>query len=224
MLDGRLFLFCRRLTLLGGILVVIGIGGCGSTARNPTNSVQLNATLSVSSSSLSFGNVSVGNSTAQLISLTNTGSANLSISNVSTSGASFSTGAGSNIILTPNQSLTVSVNFVPAAPGNVSGSLVVSSNARNSTLQIPLSGTGTTAASHSVVLSWNPSTSAVIGYFVYRSSVSGGPYTKVTSSVDPVPSFTDPDLASGAYFYVVTSVSENNVESGFSNEVEVIVP
>ena len=214
--------------------MVIVSGGCGSTARSPLNSaqlnsaqpnsVQLNAMLSVSSSNLSFGNVAVGNSTAQLIGLTNTGTANLSISNISTSGAGFSTSAGSNIVLTPNQSLTVSVNFVPAAPGNVTGSLVVSSNAQNSMLQIPLSGTGTTAPSHSVVLSWNPSSSAVIGYFVYRSSVSGGPYTKLTSSVDPVPSFMDAGLASGSYFYVVTSVSANNAESGFSNEVEVIVP
>lgn len=138
-------------------------------------------------------------------------------------GTGFSTSAGSDILLTPNQSLTVFVNFVPAAPGDVSGSLVVSSNARDFTLQIPLSGTGTTG-SHSVVISWNPSTSNVIGYFVYRSSVSGGPYTKLTSSVDPVPSFTDTNLASGSYFYVVTSVGTDNVESGFSNEVEVIVP
>jgi len=229
MRDGRLFPFCRRLTLLGGILVVIISAGCGSIARNPLNSaqlnpIQLNAMLSVSSSSLSFGNVALGNSTAQLISLTNTGTASLSISNVSTSGMGFGTSTGSNIVLTPNQSLTVSVNFVPAAPGDVTGNLVVSSNARNSMLQIPLSGTGTTASSHSVMLSWNPSSSAVIGYLVYRSSVSGGPYVKLTSSIDPVPSFTDTGLASGSYFYVVTSVSANDVESGFSNEVEVIVP
>lgn len=224
MLDGRLFSFCRRLNLLAGILALIGIGGCGSSALNPSKSIQLNAMLSVSSSSVSFGNVAVGNSTAQLVSLTNTGTANLSIANISTSGTSFNTSAGSNIVLTPNQSLTVSVSFVPAAPGNVTGSLVVSSDARDSMLQIPLSGTGTTAPSHSVVISWNPSTSDVIGYFVYRSSVSGGPYTKLTSSSDPLPSFTDTNLTSGSYFYVVTSVSASNVESGFSNEVEVIVP
>ena len=73
-----------------------------------------------------------------------------SISNVSTSGTGFSTSAGSDIILTPNQSLTVSVNFVPAAPGDVTGSLVVSSNARDYMLQIPLSGTGTAAGHHAL--------------------------------------------------------------------------
>jgi len=229
MVDGRLFLFCRRLTVLGGILALIGIGGCGNSARFPLNSaqldpIQLNAMLSVSSSTLSFGNVAVGNSTAQLVSLTNTGTADLSISKISTSGTGFNTSAGSNIVLTPSQSVTVSVNFVPAAPGNVSGSLVVASNARNSMLQISMSGTGTTASSHSVMISWNPSASDVIGYFVYRSTISGGPYTKLTLSVDPVAAFTDTNLASGTYFYVVTSVSAGNVESGFSNEVEVIVP
>lgn len=224
MRDGRLFLVCRRLSLLGGILLVVVSAGCVSPARNALNSIQPDAMLSVSSSSLSFGNVAVGNSTAQLVSLTNTGTADLSISNVSTSGTTFSTSAGSHIILTPNQSLTVSVNFAPASPGNVTGSLVVSSNARNSMLQISLAGTGMTGTAHSVVISWNPSTSDVIGYFVYRSSVSGGPYTKLSSSVDPVPTFMDTNLTSGSYFYVVTSVSANNAESGFSNEVEVVVP
>ena len=202
---------------------MIGIAGCGSTGRNPMQSIQLDAMLSVSDSSLNFGNVTVGNSTAQLISLTNTGTANLLISKVSTSGSSFSTSAGSNVVLTPNQSLTVSVNFIPAAPGNVAGSLVVSSNAKDYLLQVPLTGTGT-AELHSVALSWSPSASNVIGYFVYRSSISGGPYTRLNSSVDPLSSFTDTNLASGSYFYVVTSVSPDNVESGFSNEVAVIVP
>ena len=41
MQDGRLFLFCRRLTVLGGILAVIGIAGCAGTGRNPT---KVNAT------------------------------------------------------------------------------------------------------------------------------------------------------------------------------------
>jgi hypothetical protein len=224
MQDRRSFLLCRRLAVLGGILMMVGIGGCVGPSFNPTKSLQLNAMLSVSSSSLSFGSVAIGNSTAQLISLTNTGTADLSIAKVSASGTGFSTSAGSNIILTPHQSLTVSVNFVPAAPGDVAGSLVVASDARDPMVQIPLSGKGMTGSPHSVAISWVPSTSDVIGYYVYRSSVSGGPYTKLSSAVDPSPSFTDTSLFSGSYFYVVTSVSPSDVESGFSNEVEVIVP
>jgi Fibronectin type III domain len=126
----------------------------------------------------------------------------------------------------PNQSLTMAVNFVPAAPGDVTGTLLVSSNAVNSTVQVGLSGTGVTAnaSGHSVMVSWTPSTSPVIGYFIYRGAVSGGPYVKLNSSVDPNPSYTDSGLASGSYFYVVTSVDINGDESGFSNEVEVDIP
>lgn len=182
--------------------------------------------LSISSTSLSFGNVAMGTSTAQLISLTNTGNANLSISGVSTAGNGFSTSAGSNITLTPNQSQTISVNFVPAAPGNVTGTLLVSSNAANPTVQVGLLGTGITGdvSTHSVMLSWTSSTSQVIGYFVYRTTVSGGPYVKLNSSVNPNPSYTDTGLTGGSYFYVVTSVDTSNVESGFSNEVDVVIP
>ena len=184
------------------------------------------AVLSASSTSLSFGNVALGTSTAQLISFKNIGTKTLSILGVSTAGNGFNTSAGSNITLTPNQSLTISVNFVPAAPGNVTGALLVSSNASNSTVQVELSGTGITAnvSQHSVALSWTPSTSPVAGYFVYRSTVSGGPYTRVNSTIDQYPTFTDTGLPSGTYFYTVTSVSADNVESGFSNEVEVIIP
>ena len=49
--------------------------------------------------------------------------------------------------------------------------------------QISLSGTGA-AASYSTSLSWTASTSSVIGYNVYRGTTSGGPYTKLTASVD----------------------------------------
>ena len=78
---------------------------------------------------------------------------------------------------------------------------------------------------HSVSLSWLPSPSAVMGYFVYRGGVSGGPYFKLNSLVDASAAFVDPTVLSGqSYFYVVTSVDPANVESSFSNEVAVSIP
>jgi hypothetical protein len=228
----------RKLVIFIALLVMLGTGGCvglahqsastasssdtGNTSSNPTGA----AMLSVSSPSLSFGNVQVGNATAQLISVTNTGSANLLISAVSTAGTGFGISGYANMTLAPSQSLTMAVNFAPAAPGDVAGTLLVSSNAVNSKVQVGLSGTGITASAsgHSVMLSWTPSTSQVIGYFIYRSSVSGGPFVQLNSSPDPNPSYTDSGLASGSYFYVVASVDIDDVTSAFSNEVEVVIP
>jgi fibronectin type 3 domain-containing protein len=91
---------------------------------------------------------------------------------------------------------------------------------------VSLTGTGVSASSHSVALTWDASASTgIIGYFVYRGAVSGGPYTKQNSSADTILAFTDSGLISGqTYFYVVTAVDGSNVESGFSSEVLAAIP
>ena len=78
---------------------------------------------------------------------------------------------------------------------------------------------------HSVSISWNASTSpGVAGYNVYRSTTSGGPYTRLGWRVSGA-SFTDTGVQAGAtYFYVVTSVTNSNVESVVSSETKVTVP
>jgi mannan endo-1,4-beta-mannosidase len=54
--------------------------------------------------------------------------------------------------------------------------------------------------------------------------MSGGPYTRVGWRVNGA-SFTDTGVQGGAtYFYVVTSVTNSNVESVVSSEVKVTVP
>ena len=78
---------------------------------------------------------------------------------------------------------------------------------------------------HSVNLFWNPSTSQVNGYNVYRSSTSGGPYAKLNSAPDPSTSYTDSPVASAhTYYYVTTAVSSSGMESSYSNQVQVSVP
>lgn len=176
--------------------------------------------------SVDFGNVTVGTSTAQLVTLTDTGNANVSISTVSATGSGFSASGGWNVILTPNQSVTVSVNFSPTAAGGVTGNLSVSSNASNSLLQVGLSGTGVApAVQHSVTLSWQPSTSQVIGYFIYRATPSGGTLSRLNASVDASTDYTDTSVASGkSYDYAVRAVDSTNVESVNSNQVSVTIP
>jgi Putative Ig domain len=81
------------------------------------------------------------------------------------------------------------------------------------------------AIAHWVDLSWNPSAAVVVGYNIYRGTTSGGPYTKLNSSVVPGITHTDSTVQSGVtYFYVATAVDANNVESAFSNEVSATIP
>ena len=79
--------------------------------------------------------------------------------------------------------------------------------------------------SYSVSLDWNPSTSAVSGYNVYRGTVSGGPYTQINPSLVTTTQYQDSDVESGqTYYYVVTSVDSSNVESAYSNQTSATIP
>ena len=78
---------------------------------------------------------------------------------------------------------------------------------------------------HSASLSWSASTSAVSGYNVYRSTVSGSSYAKINSSLVAVLSYTDSTVQSGTtYFYVATAVDSSGRESANSNEVIAVIP
>lgn len=182
--------------------------------------------LNASSTALNFGSVNVSSTSSQNITLTNAGNSNITISNVSVSGPGFNAGGVSNgLIMSPGQTATLDATFTPAATGSAIGSVTVASNASNSPDTIALSGTGTATVSHSVSLAWTPSISTVVGYNAYSSKVSGGPYTKLTSSPTPAMTYTDTTVQAGqTYFYVVTAVNSVNVESVHSNEISALVP
>jgi fibronectin type 3 domain-containing protein len=85
--------------------------------------------------------------------------------------------------------------------------------------------TASPLVTHSVALSWNASTSTVSGYNVYRSTVSGGGYTRVNPSQVLALAYTDSTVLNATtYYYVTTAVDASNVESAFSNEVAVAIP
>ena len=113
--------------------------------------------LLASGSSLSFGNVQLGTSAAQVLTLTNTGTSNLNISDISVSGSGFSTSGGSNMTLTPNQSTGVHISFLPIVAGSADGTVNIASNDVNSTAQISISGVGVTSqGTKNVVPSQDP--------------------------------------------------------------------
>jgi len=197
----------------------------GSPTAIPLSGSGVAATLQLSASptSLSFGNVSVGSSITQSVTLTNTGNSSVSISQINVSGVAFSaSGLTPPLTLAAGQSTNFSVIFLPATSGSLTGSVSVVSNATNSPATIALSGTG---VSHSVTLSWTASTSSVVGYYVYRGTLTGGPYTKLNSTPLVTITYDDGTVQSGLiYFYVVTAMDSNNVESVHSNEISATIP
>src|SRR5438270_1172462 len=85
--------------------------------------------------------------------------------------------------------------------------------------------TATAQVAHSVTLSWAAGTSTVVGYNIYRSSVSGGPYTRMNSSLITVLTYSDTTVLAGhVYYYVATLVNSSNVESSYSNELSATIP
>jgi hypothetical protein len=204
---------------------------------NPAGSVtSASATLTVSTgilllganpTQLSFGSVNMSSNGVQSVTITNAGNSNVTISNVAVSGAGFNAGGGAaGLVLSPGQTAPLSVTFAPAAVGSASGSVTVTSNATNSPTNIALTGTGA-AQAHSVNLNWTASTSTVLGYNIYSSRVSGGPYVKLNPTPMPATTFTDKTVQSGlVYYYVTTAVgsSGSTSESGFSAEVSAVVP
>lgn len=182
--------------------------------------------LTAAPTSLSFGSLTTGTSATQSVTLANTGNSSVSVSNISVSGAGFSaTGFAVPLTLVAGQSTSFSVTFDPSTTGSLPGSVTVTSNAANSPLVISLSGSGTPPVSHSVTLSWTPSSSSFAGFNVYRGSVSGGPYTKVNSALIPITSYTDTSVASGqSYYYVATEENSAGTESAYSNQISATIP
>ena len=127
------------LTVSGSPTTVdIGLSGTGVTA----------ATLTANPTSLTFTNVQVGQSSTQTETVTNTGGSNAHISAVAASGTGFSvSGFTPTVTLTPGQSTSFSVTFAPKSAGNFSGNVSVTSDASNSNLSVPLTGSAVTATS-----------------------------------------------------------------------------
>jgi hypothetical protein len=183
--------------------------------------------LEATPASVNLGNVAVGGSGSQTVALSLTGAGSATISQVSVTGAGFSiSGLTLPQTMTAGQSTSFNVVFAPSVAAAASGSITLSSNALDASLTIPLSGTGVTPVSHSVSLNWTASTSPnIVGYNVYRGTVSGGPYTKLDSSLITGTTYTDTAVAAGqTYYYVATAVNSSNQESAYSNQASATVP
>jgi hypothetical protein len=177
--------------------------------------------LTANPASISFGDVALGGDSTQNSALTNTGSGDVTVSGVTASGPAFMvSGVPGGTTLSSGQSAVLTVTFKPTSSGNATGTITISSNAATSPT---ITLTGASPSPHSVALTWGPSTSAVIGYYVYRGTVINGPYTKL--NLVAATQFTDLSVQAGqTYTYVVTALDSNITESSYSNTATTTVP
>jgi hypothetical protein len=208
--------------------IALTTNGSPAVLTIPLSGAGVAATFQLGSNptSLGFGEVNINTNSSLTSILTNTGNSNVTISSVAPSGTGITaSGVAAGLVLQPNQTATLTVTFAPTTTGTLAGANVtVASNA--STLVIGLSGV---AVQHSVSLGWTASTTSdVTGYYVYRSQTLGSGYGKLNPASPVAASttqYTDSSVhAATTYYYVVTAVDSNGVESVNSSPATAPIP
>jgi hypothetical protein len=172
---------------------------------------------------LNFGDVTIGSTATQSLTLSASG-ASVTVSSAASGSSQFVLeGASYPFTIAAGASQSFNVVFTPTASGQQAGSLSFISNASDSNAVESLSGIGE-QPSYSVGLNWN-SSEDVVGYNIYRSTSANGSYAKLNPSPNPTTAYTDSTVASGqTYYYAATSVNSAGVESSRSTPAEAVVP
>jgi HYDIN/CFA65/VesB family protein len=212
----------RLMLITAALVTALYQSGCAGVAAGNLSNAQFNA----STSSINLGNVAVGDTKTATLTFTNSTNSSITVQNVSVSGPGFNAGGiPTGTILNSGQTATLSVTFTPASTGAQSGSITVTSNSQNPSITVGLQATGVPANDHLAALSWNSAGGAAAGYFIYRGTTSGGPYMRLNATADANTTYTDSAVAAGqSYYWVVTAVDSNGVESSYSNEVSGTIP
>jgi hypothetical protein len=179
--------------------------------------------LTITPTAMNFGNVVVGQNASQGGQLT-ASTASVTVSSATMSNPAFAlSGITLPVTIAVGQSVNFTVTFTPQSSGAASGTLSFGSNAANSPTVETLAGTGN-STQYSVNLAWNP-VQQVIGYNVYRSYQSGGPYTRINTNLDPNTAYIDNSVVGGeTYYYATTSVNSEGQESSYSNLAQAVIP
>jgi hypothetical protein len=190
--------------------------------------------LAISPAAINFGTRGIKTSTSQSVILTNTGNISLSIGSISVANPVFSvSGISKGVTLSPGQKLEFQVSFHPTATGKTAVTISLDSSAGSTPVKLAVAGSASTSststpattAAHSVTLDWTDNNASAKGFHVYRSEMSGGPFSRINQGELEATTYKDSLVVGGAhYFYVVTAVGEDGPESAYSNEVSVEIP
>ncbi len=185
--------------------------------------------LTLSSTTVAFGNVNLNTPATQTVTLTSSGGAAVTVSAAALTGTGFTmSGVTFPVTLNPGQTAVLDLQFDPTTAGAATGMVTITSNAATGGTQtVALSGTGVSATTYEVQLSWTApasSADAVASYNVYRST-GGGAYQKLNTAVNTPTTYNDTTVQSGVtYNYEVTSVDASGVESAPSNVYTAAIP
>lgn len=140
---------CAEGRVTNGVIDVGAYEFGGGTGIAPPNTACGTATgplMSLSSTSLTFAGQQVATtSSAQHVTVTNSGSAAMNISSI-TAGGDFAQTNNCGATLAVGSSCTVNVTFTPSAAGARSGAITITDSAAGSPHSVKLTGTGTTTA------------------------------------------------------------------------------
>jgi len=157
-------------------------------------------TLSLAPASLTFASQTVNTtSSAQTVTVKNTGTATATVSSISASGDFTQTNnCGSSIAA--GASCTASVTFTPTASGTRTGVLTIGSNASNSPTTIALTGTGAGSVNTNLALGQPTSASGFTQTYVPANAVDGNTSTYFETTDNAFPQWLEVDLGATKSF------------------------
>jgi fibronectin type 3 domain-containing protein len=174
---------------------------------------------------MNFGNVNVGSS-KNLTGTLSAGGADVTVSSANWSGLGYSvSGITFPVTILAGKTKTFTVTFAPQTTGTSNGQVSFVSDATNSPTVETFTGTGSQASQHSVTLTWDASTSPVVGYYIYRRTSSGSYGAPLNPTPQAALTFDDDTVANATtYFYEVRAVDSDSQLSVPSNEVTAVIP
>src|SRR5580692_2484699 len=155
-----------------GVVTITSNSSAGNLTINMSAAgIAGNPVLSVSSSTINFGNILVGQTVSQSVTLSSTGNAPVTISGISVAGSLFSaTGITTPMTLNPGQTATLNLEFTSPHVSTFTGVVTITSNSSAGKLTINMSAAGVAA---NPVLAVNSSTinfgNIVVGQTVSQS-------------------------------------------------------
>ncbi len=103
-----------------------------------------NGVFTLNPAQVSFGSVKVGNNQKTNVTISNTGTADFTIDHATLSGAGFTMGnMALPMTLHAGNSTSAALTFAPASSGSFTGSITFTTTGAQSSVSLPLSGTGT---------------------------------------------------------------------------------
>src|SRR5437867_6713694 len=194
--------------------VVLSGSGVSSSTTGPA--------VSLSPTSLAFGNQTVGTTSAvKYATLTNTGHATLTFSgSFAISGDFHFAGLGTcGSSVAAGASCTISVKFTPTATGTRTGTVTLNDNAPNTPQRVPLTGTGVSTSTTGAAVSLSPSSLSFGNQAV--GTTSAVKFVTLTNTGHATLTFSGGFLISGNFAFAGLGTSGSSVAVGASCTISV---